>query len=289
MGCLILAGALENLLGVKSNVHAYPEGPAIPRLWGSTLILWELSSCRPVAFLSSTAFNDHRTASGFAAAARALARADVRTLVVFGAGKSAPAAVRYVCHACPSIERVVLVGRTHARADALAARLQAEPGLRRCEFRSDMNAEQAARAADVIVTVTTSDTSVFPGDAVRGGTFVVLAGANRPTAREADDALVRRATIYVDALDGALEKAGDLALAARSGALDPAGLAGEVGRVLSGAPVSMRPGTDVLVFKSMGLAVQDLVLASAILDAARRRGLGVEIDLDTGERTLHSV
>ncbi len=277
-GCLLLAGADGADLTVKSNVHAWPADPDAPRFWGSLLALWDAESAQPRALLSARAFNDHRTAAGFAAAARVLAPKDARTLAVYGAGKTAPMTIRYLKAACPGIDRVLVVGRNPERARALVAAASSWPAMRGVEIRL-ASAEDAAATADVIATVTTSDVPVFPGAAVRSGALVILGGANRPTAREADDVLMRRATVFVDAAQGAMEKAGDLALSAASGAFDPARLAGEIGAFLDG-PVLRFAGTDVTVFKSMGLAVQDVVLARRLAAAAEARGIGTILDLE---------
>ena len=277
-GCLMLAGAAGPDLTVKSNVHAWPADPQAPRYWGSLLTLWDALRAEPRALVASRGFNDHRTAAGFAAAARALAPKHERTLAVYGAGKTAPMTIRYLRTVCPGIERILITGRNLRRAEDLATREASRPGMEGIEVRT-ADAAEAAGAADVIVTVTTSDTPVFPGARVRSGALVILGGANRPTAREADDALMRRARVFVDARDGALEKAGDLALAAESGAFDPADIVGEIGAFLDGA-VPEAVGRDVTVFKSMGLAVQDVVLARRLVAAAEAQGIGTILDLE---------
>lgn len=281
-GALMIAGAGTagglDLLSVKSNVHAYPDGPAAPRAWGSLLTLWDLAAGRPRALIAASAFNEHRTAAGFAAAALRLAPPGAETLAVFGAGRSAPETIRYLAAALPLLGRVAIVGRAPERVAALAARVRQWPDTAHLAVETDLSAADAGRAADVIVTVTTSTEPVFPGAVVRPGTLVILGGANRPDAREADDDLMQRAVVVVDSLENALAKAGDVVLARRSGALGDGRILGEIG----GLPASRfeRPdGADVVVFKSTGLAAQDLLLAAHLTEEGRRRGLGVAVDL----------
>jgi ornithine cyclodeaminase/alanine dehydrogenase-like protein (mu-crystallin family) len=109
--------------------------------------------------------------------------------------------------------------------------------------------------------------------------LVILGGANRPNAREADDDLMRRARIVIDARHGATEKAGDLVLALASGALTPDRIVAEIGACLD-APPPEAPGADLTVFKSLGLAVQDAVLAARLVAKAERAGIGLVVDLE---------
>jgi len=279
-GCLMLVGASgPDHLAVKSNIHAYPGGPDAPRLWNSLLTLWDWRRAEPRALIAARAFNDHRTAAGFAAGAQVLAKPDAGTLAVYGAGKSAPMAVRYLKAVRPSLARVMLVSRDPGRVAALAGTVRSWPEFADVEI-VVASAQDAAAAADIIVTVTTSETPVFPGEAVQPGACIVLGGANRPGAREADDALMRRAEIYLDARAGVTDKAGDIRLALASGALVPEQMVAEIGA--RAAPLPLTPGRDVVVFKSMGLAIQDVLLAQHLVGRAEQRGLGQIVDLAGG-------
>ncbi|WP_284179515.1 ornithine cyclodeaminase family protein [Rhabdaerophilum sp. SD176] len=282
-GCLLLGGARgAEALSIKSNVHAYPDGPEAPRLWGSLLTLWDWSRAEPRALLAARAFNDHRTAAGFAVGADRLAAANAGILALFGAGKSAPLTLRYLKAVRPSIREIRLAGRTPGRVQALAAQAALWPELTDTRIVCAASPEAAVAGADIIATVTTSDRPVFPGGSVRPGACIILGGANRPDAREADDALMRRADLYVDARQGATEKAGDIRLALASGALVPARIRAEIGAVPAGG-LALSPGSDVRVFKSMGLAIQDVVLAEHLVDRAEVEGRGLQLDLSTGK------
>lgn len=281
-GALMIAGAGlaggRDLMSVKSNVHAYPDGPAAPRVWGSLLTLWDLATGRPRALIAASAFNEHRTAAGFAAAALRLAPLGAETLAVFGAGRSAPETIRYLAAALPSLGRLLIVGRAPERIAALAARVRRWPDTAHLAVETGLSAADAAERADVIVTVTTSAEPVFSGAVVRPGTLVILGGANRPDTREADDDVMRRAVVVVDSSENALAKAGDILLARRSGALAESRILGEIGGLADG-PIERPDGADVIVFKSTGLAAQDLLLAAHLAEEGRRRGLGVAVDL----------
>ncbi len=258
-GVLTLAAlGVDGALGVKTNVHSLVAGT---RRSASLLVLWDAVQCTPLALIASARFNQHRTAAGFAAGCRVLAPRGAETLAIFGAGTMAPESIRYIVAVRP-IRTVIITGRDPARAHALAARARAWPDLAGIAVTVESDAAIAAARADIIVAITSSDSPVFPGEAVRPGAVVVLGGANRPAAREADDALIRRATIYVDHLEGCLERAGDIRIPLASGVLARAQIAGEIGAARPQA------AADVTVFKSIGIATQDLVLGQRLIERA---------------------
>jgi ornithine cyclodeaminase len=260
-GALVLAGLGDGPdLVTKANINGWPDGPSAPRRTSSLLVLWDLERALPRALLGAAAFNDHRTAGGLAAASLLLAPG-ARTLALFGAGKIARGALAAMTAAL-ALREVRLVGRDHARAQALAATCAVA--------RAVTDAAEAVRGADIVLCATSADTPVFPGEAVRDGALVLLAGATRGDAREADDALMRRALVWADDAKDALEKGGDIRLALASGALSPDRWRGEIG-ALDVPPDSPHPR----VFKSIGIAPQDLLLARHVVALAEARAIGL--------------
>ena len=122
----------------------------------------------------------------------------------------------------------------------------------------------------MIVTITTASAPIFSGAHVRPGAVVILGGANRPDAREADDALVSGARIFTDDQAICESRAGDLAIPLASGALPRANLAGMLGSLAAPSHDPTRP----TIFKSMGIALQDLLLARAIVTRAEQETVG---------------
>jgi ornithine cyclodeaminase len=279
---LVLAGHADNQsFAMKANMHVYPEPGSRHRKAASMMLLWDAVQCVPTALVATTLFNNHRTAAGLAAAAQHLAPPKVKTLVVFGAGKIAPSVIRYLSIVRP-FERILIVGRGSQRSGELAQTVRAMPEHFGRDVTAVSDAGAAVRDADVIVTITTADTPVFPGREVKPGALVILAGANRPQAREADDDLIGRARIYVDHRSGCIERAGDLVIPLRSGRLRLEQIAGEIGSVLVHAPPPLSGREDVTVFKSIGIIAQDLALAELIVTRAARNGVGIEFDPATG-------
>jgi ornithine cyclodeaminase/alanine dehydrogenase-like protein (mu-crystallin family) len=279
---LLLAGHGNGAsFAMKANMHVYPDPGSRQRLAASMMLLWDAVRCVPVAMIATTLFNNHRTAAGLAAATDALAPKRVRKLALFGAGKIAPAAIRYL-GSVRSFEAINIVGKGSERAASLAASIRQMPQFSGVDVRASADPEAAAASADVIVTLTTSDRPVFPGRAVRDGTLVILAGANRPTAREADDDLIRRATVFVDLRASCVERAGDLCIPLQSGALTLDRIAGEIGAIFQSSQLLNPTERGVVVFKSMGVIGQDVALAELVLARAQASGIGIEFDPVTG-------
>ena len=275
---LTMPGLIEGrVFGAKLVAsRASPDPGAGPRITAFVL-LFDVGANAPLGLVAAAHLTDLRTAAGLAVATKALAREDCRTLAVFGAGRLALPAVELVCHVRP-IDRLFIVGRSRARIELLARKVAAALGSRLRVMVADAVPVAAAAAADVIVTVTSSAVPVFDGRAVRPGTHLNLGGAFRPDTREVDNAVASRATFFVDGLESCLTRAGDLVLPMREGVLARSAIRGEIGAVLGGHIAGRQRPDEITVFKSLGSAVQDLVLGARLLARAEQRGLGLRFD-----------
>ena len=223
------------------------------------VLLLDSESLTPLGLLSADHLTDWRTAGGIAAATHLLARPNAAVHAVFGAGRLAGPCARLVAHVRP-ISRTLIIGRTPSRAEALAKALRDE-GIP-AEAATD---PALVAQADIITTVTTAETPVFPGLALRPGTHVNLGGAFRPDTRESDDALAGRGLYWCDSLAACLARSGDLVLPLANGALNRARVIGEIGAALDGTLRGRRDAEEITVFKSLGNAAQDICLAQDAL------------------------
>lgn len=269
----IMGRTSASRLVVKTNLHAGGDDGTRS---GSLLTLWDTDTASPLALIAAAGLNDHRTAAGFAVAARRMSRPKAQTLAVFGAGKLAGPTIRYMCCVRP-IRRVLIVSRSQTRARPMIETLRARFAAQGVQIDFESSPANAAAAADILVTVTTAKTPVFPGAALRPGTMVVLGGANRPTAREADDDFARRALVVADDATRCLEGAGDICAPLASGALSADRVIDGLG-AFTASTRDVLPADGILAFKSMGLARQDAILAEAILRRARARNIGQIIE-----------
>jgi len=238
-------------------------------------VLLDGATGRPLALMEGAYLTGLRTGAASAVAADGLARPDARRIVCFGAGVQA--AFQLLCLAAVRrLDRVDVVGRDPERARQFADSMARRLGVA-VEVAADPRA--AVRGADLVTCATTSPTPVVAGADVRPGTHVDLVGAFRPTDREADTELMRRARIVVDTYDGALAGAGDVLVPMREGAFDRTHLAAELAELVTGARPGRRTEDEVTVFKSVGWALEDLAAARLAYNRARTEGVGTEVEL----------
>ena len=197
-----------------------------------------------------------RTGAASAVAAKHLARAGARTLGVIGCGTQARTQVACIREALPAVEQVVVYCRNEERLEAFCAEVGADAG----------ESHRDPAVADVVVTITTSRDPVLRGEWLRPGALVCAAGANRPQARELDNAVLARATfVCCDSLDDAKLESGDLIEPAQQGVLDWLEVH-ELQEVIAGDLPGRQADDDIVVFKSNGLAAWDLAVAARIVE-----------------------
>jgi ornithine cyclodeaminase/alanine dehydrogenase-like protein (mu-crystallin family) len=251
-------------IGVKIAT-VFPRNPARGLASVSALyLLLDGATGHPVALLDGEALTLRRTGAASALASTYLSRPDSRVLAVIGTGRLAPYMVEAHC-AVRTIQRVLVWGRRPERARALAANL-ASRGIP-AENIADLDA--ALAAADIVTCATTARGPVVLGDSVRAGTHVDLVGGFVRDMREADDALIGRAELYVDTFAGALAEAGDLLQPITRGILDRDAIRAELADLVSGRAPGRRDPRAITLFKSVGTALEDL--AAARLVAGRLR------------------
>lgn len=238
----------------------------------SLIMIIDAESLQPLGLLSSDWFTDFRTAAGIAAATGKLAAPGAKTLAVFGAGKLAEPCIDLVSRV-RDFDRIIIVGRARPRVEALAERLRTAGQT----IDIDTGRDEAAEAADVIVTVTSSTTPVFDGARVRLGTHVNIGGAFRPEWREIDDAVAGRAYFYLDSEEACLQRSGDIRIPLEKGILSRERICGEIGLLFNKDTVYRHDPTKITVFKSLGNAVQDLHLGGQLLSGKSEAGLRFDL------------
>jgi ornithine cyclodeaminase/alanine dehydrogenase-like protein (mu-crystallin family) len=258
---LLMPGVREG--GTGSSVKLVTVIPAnaargLPTV--QAIVAWfDADTGRPLALLDGEALTALRTGAASGVATRLLSRTDADTLAVIGAGGQAEWQVRAVAAARP-IRRVLVHSRTAASRETFAERMAVETGL---EVRAAETAEAAVREADVICCATTSAVPVFDAAWVRPGTHVNGIGAFRLGMIELPPELFARAALVaVDARSAAMAEAGDLVAAIEAGLVAGDDLV-EIGSV-DADWAARRPAGAITVFKSVGLAIQDVAAAELI-------------------------
>jgi ornithine cyclodeaminase len=233
-----------------------------------TVTLFDGETGETRAIMNASAITAIRTAAVSAVATRLLAREDSRELGILGAGVQARShleAMRLV----RDFDRVRIFSPTAAHAEALAA----EGGAVAVG-----SAQEAVEGADVVVTATSSVDPVLRREWLKPGVHVNVIGGRPPTMRELDVATVADSAFYVDRRESAEKEAHDYRDALESGAVGPDHIKGELGELLIGAVPGRTSPEELTVFRSLGLAVEDLAAAEYVVRRASERGAGVEVE-----------
>jgi alanine dehydrogenase len=257
-------------------VSVFNDNPAqgLPLIHALVVVV-DATTGRPAAVMDGTYLTALRTGAASGAATDLLARRDARAVAVFGAGAQARTQLEAVC-AVRSIREAwvydVVPERAAAYADemgrvlSLPVRVAETPGV-------------AVRRADVICTATTSSSPVFDDADVRPGTHINAVGAYTPDMQEVPAETVLRARVVIDHREASLAEAGDLLIPLQQGLMTEDAIYAELGEIAAGRKPGRASPEEITLFKSVGVAVQDVAAAGAVLEAARRQGLGAEVTL----------
>ncbi len=256
--------------GIKV-VSVYDENPDInlPRITATVLVLDPYTGA-PKAFMDGTSLTAIRTGAGGGLAADLLARKNSKTVGLFGAGVQARAQLQAVM-AVRKIECVNLISRTQISAENIATEISNWTDAPKVNLAT--SPQEVVENADIVICATTSATPLFDGNDIKTGTHITAVGTFAPEKREVDTETVTRANrIVVDSREACLEEAGDLII-------PNAQIDTEIGEIVNGDKQGRQSEDEITFFKSVGVAVQDAVAASAVLKEAETEGLGTVIEM----------
>lgn len=239
------------------SVFADPSQPGRSAHRG-VVVLFDRDSGEVSCIADAGEVTEIRTAAASAVATDVLARPDARTLAIFGCGVQAASHVRALVRV-RKLERILVWGRSAERAAGFAEQMRREVGI---AITAVVEGREAAAAADIICTVTSSRTPVLLGEWVRPGTHVNAVGSSHAGPVEIDHALVRASRYIVDSRRSALAAAAEFLLAKEAGLIDDDHIVAEIGEVLLGRVPGRRSPEEITVYKSLGHIVQDLASVS---------------------------
>lgn len=252
-----------------------------------TLLLMDNTTGEPLALLNAAGITGMRTGAAGAVGVKYLAREDSRTMLMVGAGAQAPYQIAAVLTARTEVDTVYLcdpmdarggekrLAEVEAAVDAIVSREARSDSYKICPVES---LEAAVKCSDIIITATPSRTPMIFADWVRPGTHFSCMGADMQGKQELDPQLLARARVFVDDRHQAVS-VGECELAVSQGFLQESGIAGELGAVIEGTVRGRISRDSVTVFDSSGIALQDLIVAKEILEAAKAMGLGRLVEL----------
>ena len=271
----VMPGYLDDPRGVGAKIiTVYPDNTkhGLPSHLG-LVVLFDAQIGFPLAVMDAAEITAIRTAAASAVATRALARKDASRLAILGTGEQAVTHLEAISKV-RTLRSVRIWGRSTEKADHFAEEQSPKLSVR---VEVSKTAEDAVRDADIVCTVTASREPVLKGAWLAPGAHVNLVGASRLNAREADDDVVARARFFVDSRTSARGEAGELKHAMDAGRVNESHVLGEIGDVLSGTVVGRTGDDNVTVYKSLGVAAQDLAAAHVIYERAVRDGIGTRV------------
>lgn len=232
---------------------------------------------QPVALLEGGSLTAIRTGAGSGAATDLLARRDATVAAVIGSGVQARTQLEAVCTVRDIIE-VRVYSPNQVRARAFVEEM-AGKGPVPTTLHVAASADDAVRGAHVVCTATSSATPVFSGTALATGSHVNAVGSFRTDMQEVDVETVSRALVVVDSREAAREEAGDLMIPINDGVFGFDHIHAELGEIVNGTRSGRTSDDQITFFKSVGVAVQDVIAAKIAISNAQAQGLGAEIEL----------
>jgi ornithine cyclodeaminase/alanine dehydrogenase-like protein (mu-crystallin family) len=238
------------------------------------VLLFEAEHGVPLALIEAGEVTAIRTAAVSGVATRLLARKDAGDLAILGSGVQARTHLEAM-RVARQLRRVRVWSRNPEHAQSFAERESAAIGV---EIEVAETVQAAVQGADLICTTTGAPDPILKGDWVLPGTHLNVVGASFPTARETDTTLMVKARLFVDRRESTLAEAGDFLIPKREGALDDSHIRGELGEVLLGQASGRRSPDEITLFKSLGLAIEDLASAQVIYARAQQQGIGAKVE-----------
>jgi ornithine cyclodeaminase/alanine dehydrogenase-like protein (mu-crystallin family) len=260
----------EGALGMKA-VSVFPGNArrGIDTHQGAVL-LFEAETGRLSALMDGATITAIRTAAVSGVATDLLARRDAEELAILGAGVQARTHLEAIAAVRP-IRRVRIWSRNPEHAANLAREAAASSNA---SIEAVPTAEAAVRGADVVATVTASPEPVLQRPWLKDGAHINAVGSSIPTTREIDTATMAAVRLFVDRRESALNEAGDVLIPIREGAFAADHIQAELGDVIIGTDPGRRSAAELTLFKSLGLAVEDVASAAFILKRAQQTGVG---------------
>jgi alanine dehydrogenase len=267
--------AVDRALGMKVVTY-FKDNPrlGLPAIL-ATIHLYSAETGKLTAILDGTYITAIRTACASAMATKALANNETPVLAILGAGVQARAHIETLSKV-RRLESIKVYSPSGERARKLQNDLESTINV---AIEPAASAEAAVRGADLVVTATTAATPILEGAWLKPGAHVNAIGSHRPDLRELDGATLKAAKLVVDSREAMMTECGDVLLAVKEGMIEESHASVEIGEVLAGHKVGRTDRSDITIYKSVGIAIQDVAAAALVYHKAVRQKVGVEVDL----------
>ena len=238
------------------------------------VLLFEVEHGRPVALLDAAEITAIRTAAASGLATRLLARPDAGDLTLLGAGEQARSHLAAML-AVRTLRRIRVWARDKDKAAVFARHEGERHGIR---IEASASVREAVAGADIICTLTKAREPILLGEWLAAGAHLNVVGSSIASTAEIDTPAVVKSRFFVDYRESTVNEGGEYLRALETGAITPEHILGEIGEVANGSTVGRRSAADVTLYKSLGIAPQDLASAHYVLQKARAAGVGQVIE-----------
>jgi ornithine cyclodeaminase len=275
----MMPGAMQDpsCFGIKL-ISLYPQNPKVGfSSHQGAMVMFESEYGAAIGMMNSDRLTAIRTAAASGVATRALAREDASRLAIIGYGEQAGVHLDAMVAVRP-VETVVVAGRNAESAAKFAK--EAAKRYPELAISSTGSVQEAVKDTDIICTVTATDEPVLFGTWVAPGTHLNIVGSSIPSKREIDTDLVARASMYVDYRPSTMAQAGEFKLAIDEGRVNADHIRAEIGELLAGEATGRSSDDEITLYRSLGVAAQDLACAHFVLEQAKELGKGIKVSLD---------
>ena len=241
----------------------------------ATIMLFSAETGKMIAVMDGAYITAIRTACASALATKALANPETPTLGILGAGVQARAHIQALTRV-RKISRIMIYSPSATSAASLKGEMENKAGV---AIEVAKSAEAVVRASDLLVTVTTAKEPIVKAQWLKPGVHINAVGSHRPDLREIDGATLARAKVVVDSRAAMLAECGDILLALKEKSVDDNVIYGEIGEVLAGVKLGRRSADEITLYKSVGIAIQDVAAAHLVYRKALERNVGSHVEI----------
>jgi ornithine cyclodeaminase len=267
-------GGERPAFGIKV-ITVFPDNPKLGKdAHQGAVLLFSTETGELLALMNASAITAQRTAAASAVATSLLAREEASELCIIGAGIQARSHLRAL-GCVRSIKRARIASKGFASARRLVEEMKDQ-----CDFELTAveTAREAVQNADIIVTATNSQVPVIQLDWISAGSHINAVGTHSPASREIDGGTMAAARIFVDRRESAINESGDYILAEQEGLINRDSILGEIGDLITGKQKGRTERNEITLFKSLGLAIEDVVCADYLLRAAQEQRVGTFVE-----------
>ena len=263
----------DNALGMKVVTY-FQENPkrGLPAIL-ATIMLFSVETGKMIAVMDGSYITAIRTACASAMATRALANRETPVLGILGAGVQARAHIQALSRV-RKLQQIKIYSPSGISATKIRKDMESDVGVKVAA-----SAEDAVKHSDIVVTVTTAKEPILKSEWLNAGVHINAVGSHRPDLREIDGATLARAKVVVDSREAIMAECGDILLALNEKSVPDDVIHAEIGEVLAGIKSGRESAGEITLYKSVGIAIQDVATANLVYHRALDRKVGTQVEI----------